>query len=408
MTPSQRITTAVVTVVALSGAAFVVVKGRTARGAQNPGAPAGSSSTGGDRAIPVNVSPAVVKDVPIIVEGLGTVTPLATVIVKSQVDGRLDKVVFKEGDAVKKGDLLALIDPRPFSIQLQQGSAALSRDSANLKNAQVNLDRYTALRQQNLIPQQQVDDQRASVAQLEASTKADEATIASAKLNLDYARITSPIDGVTGVRQVDQGNIVRAADSTGIVVVTQLDPISVIFTLPQDDLPRVQKAIKSGKPSVEAFARDGHQRLGQGELQLVDNQVNAQTATIRLKATMPNPDRMLWPNQFVKARLRLEVLPKALVIPAAAIQRNGASTFVYVVAADKTVSTRDVTIASIEGDDAIITKGLAGGDVVVTDGQSQLRPGGKVAPRGGDKGKGEGKAGSGAPSSAPHSASGAP
>jgi multidrug efflux system membrane fusion protein len=180
----------------------------------------------------------------------------------------------------------------------------------------------------------------------------------------------------------------------------------VIFTLPQDDLPRVQKAIKNGKPSVEAFARDGNQKLGQGELQLVDNQVNAQTATIRLKATLPNPDRNLWPNQFVKARLKLEVLPKALVIPAAAIQRNGANTFVYVVAADKTVSTRDVTIASIEGDDAIITKGLEGGDVVVTDGQSQLRPGGKVAPRGG-KGKGEGKpAGSGAPgaSAAPSSA----
>jgi multidrug efflux system membrane fusion protein len=383
MTPSQRIVTALVTATALSAGAFVVVKGRIAHGASGQTSPAASSSGGGDRAVPVNVAPALVKDVPIIVEGLGTVTPLATVVVRSQVDGRLDKVVFKEGDTVRRGDLLALIDPRPFSIQLQQGSAALARDSANLKNGQINLERYAKLREQNLIPQQQLDDQRASVAQLEASTQADEATIASAKLNLDYARITSPIDGVTGVRQVDQGNIVRAADATGIVVVTQLDPISVIFTLPQDELPRVQKALRAGKPTVLAFARDGNQRLAVGELQVVDNQVNAQTATIRLKATMPNPDRMLWPNQFVKARLRLEVLSKALVIPAAAIQRNGTATFVYVVGPDKTVTTRDIVIASVEGDDAILTKGLADGDVVVTDGQSQLRPGANVAPRGG-------------------------
>lgn len=390
MTPTTRITTAIVTIVALSAAGVVFVKGRTARGAVGGAGPTGSGSAApGDRVIPVNVAPAVVKDVPVIVEGLGSVTPLATVVVKSQVDGRLDKVVFKEGDAVKKGDLLALIDPRPFSIQLQQGSAALARDNANLKNSQTNLDRYDALRKENLIPQQQVDDQRAAVAQLAAAAKADEATIASAKLNLDYARITSPIDGVTGVRQVDQGNIIRATDATGIVVVTQLDPIAVVFTLPQDDLPRVQKALQRAKPSVVAFARDGNQELGRGELQVIDNQVSAQTATIRLKATMPNTDRMLWPNQFVKARLQLEVLPKALVIPAASIQRNGPNTFVYVVGADKTVATRDVVIASIQGDDAILTKGLEGGDVVVTDGQSQLKPGAKVAPR--TKGKDGGK-----------------
>lgn len=387
MTKGQRITVAVVTVAAASALGVVVVKGRTARGASPPAA---ASAAGGERMVPVNVARAVLKDVPIVVEGLGSVTPLATVVVKSQVDGRLERVAFNEGEAVKKGDLLAIIDPRPFSIQLQQGTAALARDDANLKNARVNLDRYATLRQQNLIPQQQLDDQRAAVAQLEASTKADEATIASAKLNLDYARITSPIDGVTGVRQVDPGNIVRASDATGIVVVTQLDPIAVLFTLPQDDLPRVQKAIRAGKPAVEAFARDGEQALGRGELQLVDNQVNAQTATIRLKATMPNPDRALWPNQFVKARLHLDTVPKALVVPAAAIQRNGASTFVYVVGPNDTAVNREVTLASIEGEEAILTKGIAAGDTVVIEGQGQLRPGAKVSVR---AAKGAGKGG---------------
>jgi len=378
MTKSQRIAAAVATILAASAAAVVFARGRTARGASTPAA---SASASGDRVVPVNVATAVMKDVPVIVEGLGTVTPLATVVVKSQVDGRLEKIAFKEGDAVKKGDLLALIDPRPYTIQLQQGTAALARDTANLKNAQVNLERYTALRQQNLIPQQQVDDQRASVEQLAAATKADEATIASAKLNLDYARISSPIDGVTGVRLVDPGNLVRATDANGIVIVTQLDPIAVVFTLPQDELPRVQKALKQGKPAVEAYARDGVQQLGRGQLEVVDNQVNAQTATIRLKATMPNPEKSLWPNQFVKARLHLETLPSALVIPAAAILRNGKNTFVYVVGPDKTVTPRDVVVASLQGDDAVLTKGLAAGDNVVTDGQSQLRPGAKVAPR---------------------------
>lgn len=376
MTKPQRITVAAFAL--LAGAAVVVVgKARSARGAAKTAA---SASMSGDRLVPVDVAAAVMKDVPIIVEGLGTVTPLATVVVKSQVDGRLDNVVFAEGDTVKKGDLLAVIDSRPYAIQLRQGSAALARDTASLKNAQLTLERYLALRAENLVPQQQVDDQKAAVEQLAAVTKADEAVIANAQLYLDYARITSPIDGVTGIRLVDPGNLVRTTDPGGIVVVTKLDPMAVLFTLPQDELPRIQKALTRGKPAVEAYARDDSKRLGKGQLELIDNQVNAQTATVRLKATMPNPERALWPNQFVKAHLHLDTITKAIVVPAAAIQRSQ-TTFVYVVGQDKTVATRDVVVASIEGDDAIVTKGLSAGESVVTEGQTQLRPGAKVAPR---------------------------
>lgn len=377
MTNGQRIFGAVALITVTAGGGTVIVKMRSAKNASS----ATISATAADRLVPVNVATVVRKDVPVIVEGLGTVTPLATVVVRSQVDGRLDKVVFKEGDAVKKGDVLALIDPRPFAIQLQQGSAALARDTANYKNAQVNLDRYTALRKDDLVAQQQVDDQRAMVEQLAAASKSDEATMATAKLNLDFARITSPIDGVTGVRLVDPGNIVHPQDANGIVIVTQLDPIAVLFTLPQDALPKVQDALKRGKPVVDIYARDDAKKLAQGELQLIDNQVNAQTATIRLKATTPNPDRGLWPNQFVKARLHLETISQALVVPSASIQRNGANTFVYVVAPNKTANPRDVAVVSIEGDDAIVTKGLAAGDEVVVDGQNQLKPGAKVDPR---------------------------
>jgi multidrug efflux system membrane fusion protein len=345
------------------------------------GAPASSASAGGERAVPVTVAKVEKKDFPIFASGLGTVTPLAMVTVKTQVDGRLDRVAFTEGQAVKKGELLAQIDPRPYGIQLEQGQASLARDDANLKNAQLNLQRYETLRQGNLIPQQQLDDQRAAVATSSAAVQADRASIASARLNLEYARIVSPIDGVTGVRLVDPGNIVHPADQTGIVIVTQLDPIAVIFTLPQDDLPRVQKALAQGHPAVEANARDDTTKLGQGELTVVDNQVNAQTATIRLKATFPNPERSLWPNAFVKAKIHLETRKGALVVPASAITRGPKGTFAYVVNADGTATMKPVEVASIEGESAVVEKGLNAGDTVVTDGQNQIKPGAKVAPR---------------------------
>jgi multidrug efflux system membrane fusion protein len=330
---------------------------------------------------------AATRDVPVTLEGLGTVTAYKTVNVRPQVDGRLDHVVFREGQFVKRGDLLAQIDPRPFEIQLHAAEAALARDSAQLRGAERDLMRYEAVVAKQLIPQQQVDDQRATVEQLRGATQGDQAQIENAKLQLDYARIKSPIDGVTGVRQVDQGNIVHAADATGVVIVTQIDPIAVIFTLPQDDLPRIAAAQgRSGELAVSALSRDGTQALATGKLEVIDNQINTTTATVRLKAIFPNPKHMLWPNQFVKARLAIDVRRGVLVVPAVAVQRGPQGTFAYVVGAGDVAESRPVTVELIEGDQAIISRGLAPGDAVVIEGQNQLRPGAKVVPRGGEGG----------------------
>lgn len=386
MKQSTRIVVAIIVVVMLAGVALVLRRRSTGATSSRGGAPGASAGApggapGGDRAVPVATAIAVRKDVPVILEGLGTVTPLATVVVKTQVDGRLDQVLFTEGQRVKKGEVIALVDPRPFTIQLHTAEANLAKDDAQLRNGQLNLERYETLRKGNLIPQQQVDDQRALVAQLDGTAHADKAQVESARLMLDYARITSPIDGVTGIRQVDPGNLVHASDANGIVVITQIDPIAVLFTLPQDDLPRVQRAMKAGKVAVDAYARDGIQKLGSGELLLVDNQVNAQTATIRLKSVLDNPAHALWPNAFVKARMHLTTVKGALVVPASVVQRGPNGTFGYVVSSDKTVSPRPIEVASIEGDVAVIAKGVAEGDVVVTDGQNQLKPGSKVQAR---------------------------
>ncbi|MDB4945776.1 MAG: putative Co/Zn/Cd efflux system rane fusion protein [Labilithrix sp.] len=382
MKNATRVILAVVGILVVGGL-ILFMRGRSASAqAKGAGGPAGSASAGGDRVIPVATAVVTKKDVPVIIEGLGTVTPIAQVTQKSQVDGRLDSVLFTEGKPVKKGDVLALVDPRPFAIQLHTAEAALYRDDAQLRNGKLNLERYETLRKQNLIPQQQVDDQRTAVDQLEAASRTDRAQIESARLNLDYARITSPIDGVTGIRQVDPGNLVHAADANGIVVITQIDPIAVLFTVPQDELPRVQRALAGGKVVVEVYGRDGAKKLSTGELLLVDNQVNAQTATIRLKASFPNPDHALWPNAFVKARMQLEMLKDALVVPASVVQRGPNGTFAYVMAPDHSVAPRNVEVGTIEGDVATIAKGLAENDVVVTDGQNQLKPGSKVSPRG--------------------------
>jgi multidrug efflux system membrane fusion protein len=352
--------------------------GGCGKGQDAAAAPAGKG--GGDRPIPVLVSEAVTRDVPIFLEGLGTVTAYKTVNVRSQVDGRLDKVVFREGQPVKQNEILAQIDPRPFEILLEQGKAALARDQAQLDGAKRDLDRYEAVGGQHLLPQQQIDDQRALVAQLTGTVLNDHATIDNAKLQLDYARIKSPINGVTGVRLVDPGNIVHAADTGGIVVVTQMDPIAVLFTLPQDDLPDVSKQQAQGRLPVEARSRDGAQLLGSGQLELIDNQINQGTATMRLKAIFPNPDRALWPNQFVKARLRLTVRKGALVIPAVAVQRGPQGAFVYVASGGE-AELRNVGVERIEGEDALISQGLTAGEKVVREGQSQLRPGAKLALR---------------------------
>jgi multidrug efflux system membrane fusion protein len=351
------------------------------RARQQAAAAAAASATKAftDRVVPVLTAQVTQRDVPIWLEGLGSVAAFYTVTVKPQVDGRIDKVYFTEGQHVKKGDVLVQIDPRPFSIQLQSAQANLARDAANWKNAQLNEDRYKTLRSQNLIPTQQLTDQEANVAQLAAQMQADQATIDSAKLNLDYARIRSPIDGVIGVRLVDPGNVVHASDANGLVVVTQLDPIAVFFTLPEDDLPSVSQAMSAGSLVVEARSRDGDKTLGQGTLSVIDNEINQQTATIRLKAIFDNPKQLLWPNQFVKARLRLTTHPNAIVVPAAVVQHGPQGTFAYVVGPDSTAAVRPIVIDVVQGEVAIISRGLSPGDQVVVEGQAQLRPGSKVA-----------------------------
>jgi multidrug efflux system membrane fusion protein len=371
---------AVVIGIAAIGGIGLFVRARTA--AQSNASAAASASAAADRVVPVVLAPVETKDVPIVLEGLGNVIPLATVTVKTQIDGRLDRVLYKEGQNVKRGDLLAQVDSRPYELQLRNAQAQLARDKANLDNSVLNEQRYVGLAEQKLIAQQQATDQHAQSAQLAAQVKQDEAAVDTAKLNIDYARIVSPVDGVTGVRLVDQGNIVHAADQGGIVVITTLDPIAVIFTLPEDDLPRIaRQQQQQGTLKVEAYGRDGVTKLADGELAVIDNQINTTTATIRLKATFKNPERVLWPNLFVKARMTLSTKKGAIVVPQTAIQRGPQGTYVYVQTPEKTAQMRPIEIDVMQGDLAIISKGLKPGEQVVTDGQNQIKPGSKIAAR---------------------------
>jgi multidrug efflux system membrane fusion protein len=342
------------------------------------------------RAVPVLLAPVEKRDVPIWLEGLGSVAAFQQVSVRPQVDGKLERVLFKEGQAVKKGQVLAEIDARPFLVQLHQAEGALSRDRATQRDAKINLDRYTALRGEKLVAQQQVDDQAAVAGQSEGSIAVDQAAVEAARLNLDYAQVKAPLDGVVGVRLVDPGNIVHAADAaSAIVVITQLDPVAVYLTAPEDELPRVTAALRRGEVVCEAWSRDGARKLGVGKLAVVDNQINQATATLRLKAILPNPERALWPNQFVKARLLVDTQKGALVVPAAAVQRGPRGTFVYVASADQTAESREVQVGLITGDLAVIGGGVAVGERVVVEGANQLRPGARVAPR--DAGRAAGK-----------------
>jgi len=361
-------------IVAIVAILLIVVRVRASR-AENAKAAAARQ----ERPVPVTVEPARREDVPVYVEGLGTVTALYTVTVRTLVDGRLESVSYVEGQRVKRGEPLALVDPRPFLIQEEQATAARARDLATQHNAEITLDRDADQARIGIVSQQQVDNDRAAVQTVIAAVGVDEAQIHAAALDVQYAHIVSPIDGVTGIRLVDPGNIVHTTDANGIVVLTQLDPIAVIFTLPEDDLPRVSRARAHGAPRVVAFTRDGSTELGAGRLTVVDNLINQQTATLRLKAEMPNPDLELWPNQFVKARLLLEIEKGVLVVPAAAVQHGPAGTFVYVVDATSHAQMRTVAADEIEGDRAIVTKGLSPGERVVVEGQAQLKPGSSVA-----------------------------
>jgi multidrug efflux system membrane fusion protein len=333
------------------------------------------------RAVPVLIAPAEQRDIPVWLEGLGTVTAWQQVTVRPQVDGRLDKVFFREGQTVHRGDLLAQIDPRPFLVQLHQAEGAMARDRAQLEAGKRNLERFRTLRESNFVAAQQVDDQIALVGQAEGTVQMDLAAVESARLNLDYARITAPLDGIVGVRLVDPGNLVRAADPTGIVVIAQVDPAAVVFTLPQDELSRITLAQRRGAVSVEAWSRDGQTRIATGQLVVINNQINQTTATLRLKALIRNPDRQLWPNQFVKARLLLDTERGALVVPAAAVQRGPQGTFVYVVDQKQMASPRPVEVKLITAEVAVLAKGLSPGEPVVIEGQNQLRPGAQVVAR---------------------------
>lgn len=338
----------------------------------------------GRNAAPMSIAPEVVGtgDIGINLNGLGTVTSLATVTVRTQISGYLTKVVFKEGDEVKKGDLLAEIDSRPYEAALAQAKGQLARDEAMLKGAQVDLARYQGLAAQNAVPHQTLDTQIALVAQDQGTVEADKATVKSAEVNLQYTRIMSPIDGRVGLRQVDQGNYVTPGDANGLVVITQLQPISVLFTVPEDNLPAIADRIRSGAVlPVTAYDRSGANKIAEGKLQTFDSQIDQTTGTIKLRAQFPNDDRALFPNQFVNVRLLLDTHKNVTTISTAGVQRGIPGTFVYLINPDSTVSVRPVKLGETAGDRVEVISGLTPGERIVIDGADKLRDGAKIVVR---------------------------
>ena len=365
---------------------------RNASGAADAAAPAatGKGRAGGFSAanmvVPVVVATAQRGDLPVYFNGLGTVTAFNTVTVRSRVDGQLISIAFKEGQFVHEGDLLAQIDARPFQVQLEQATGQLAKDQAQRKDAEVNFERYKLLFKEGVIPQQQLDTQAALVGQFDGAIASDQSQVDNAKLQLTYSRITAPISGRIGLRLVDAGNIVHASDTNGLLVITQLQPISVIFSLPQDQLPEVNAKLRSGvQLVVDAYDRDDTAKIASGKLQTIDNQIDPTTGTYKLKSIFANADNALFPNQFVNVHLLVDVKHNLTIIPAAAIQRGPQGTYVYAVAKDPaskdaTAKIYPVTIAQTTGNSVGLSAGLNSGDVVVIDGQDKLQDGTKVNP----------------------------
>jgi len=341
---------------------------------------AASKDTGGTQTVSVGVATVEKKDMPFYLSGLGNVTPFYTVTVHSRVDGQLMSVNFKEGQFVHAGDVLANIDPRPYQVALDQAQGQLAKDVASQADARVDLNRYQQLWQEGVVPRQQLDTQQATVGQFDGAIQSDKAQIDNQKLQLTYCRITSPIDGRVGLRLVDPGNIVHAADASGMLVITQVQPVAVIFTLPEDNIPDVIAVMKKRQMNVEAYGRDNKQLLATGKLLTLDNQIDQTTGTLRFKSQFDNRDMSLWPNQFVNIRLFLDVRQNAIVVNSAAIQKGAQGEFVYIVDANNQAQVRPVEMDFTEGSSTVVSKGLSGGETVVVDGADKLQSGSPVTP----------------------------
>ena len=331
--------------------------------------------------LPVATAPARSQDFIVYLNALGNVTPRSTVTVRPRVDGQLARVLFREGQMVKAGDVLAEIDPRPFEVQVTQAQGQMARDQAQLANAQIDLERYKTLLAQDSIAQQQVDTQAALVRQYQGTIVADKGAVDNANLQLSYTKIRAPTSGRTGLRLVDAGNIVHQSDTNGIVVITEIDPIDVIYSIAEDKLAAVRKRVASGDAMpVDAYDRDGKVKLAAGKLLTVDNQIDTTTGTVKLKAEFPNPAAALFPNQFVNVRMQVETLKGATVVPTAAIQRGSVGAFVYRVNDDNTVTVRPVKLGPAEGEMTVVTSGVAPGERVVVDGLDKLKDGASIEP----------------------------